>query len=194
MATAEAPSRSGRGWKVLSQASLVPEYERHPAATGLHQLAEIEDAARRNSSRATRQARMLAWVGTSLTLLALALAAAAGFGSLGDVVGQQTAAMIALASAVASAISAFVQSKNSGDALRTEAQVWARQADDVLDSLVAIVSHTPMRASEMRRSTLEALAQAREREPGRARSDAGRPASSNIGARRDSRNPDVDDL
>jgi hypothetical protein len=174
MPTAEAPSRKGRAWQVLTSTNLVPEYERHPAATGLHQLADIEAAAHSTALQTARRARMLGLAGTTLTLLALALAAAAGFGSLGDVVGQRTAAIIALASAVASAISAFVQSKSSGDALRTEAQVWSRQADDVLDSLVLIVSHTPMPASEMRQLTLEALEQAREREPGRAPTGAGR--------------------
>lgn len=165
--TSEPKVRWGRGWEVLSNNDLVPDVERHPAATGLHQLAEIEFRADLVARRKARHARMLGVAGTSLTLLALALAAAAGFGSLGDVVGQRTAALIALASAVVSAVSAFVQTKNSGDALRTEAQMWRHHADDVLDGLVGIVSRTPMPASELRRHAAAALSDARDREPTR---------------------------
>ena len=163
-------TRRGRGWQLLFDQSLDPEYERHPAAVGLHQLADLEVHAVYLAHRTQRKARMLTTAGTALTVLALVLAATAGFGSLGDLVGQKTTAVIALLSAVTSAVSAFVQSKGSGDALRTEAQIWRHQADDVLYDLVEIVSRLPMPASRLREQASKALRDARDRDPTRPRS------------------------
>ena len=108
-----------------------------------------------------------------LTLLALALAAIAGFGTLNDLVGPRTAAIIALASAVASAISAFVQTKASGPSLQMEADLWRHYADDVNDSVVSLVSRLPMSVQQFRERAEAALEMAREGDPTRVSSATG---------------------
>lgn len=168
MPSAEAPHRPGRAWAAVEQAGMQPEYEKHPAVTTLHRLAEMEYGADLRAKAKLRWARTMGIAGTLLTVLALALAAVAGFGSLNDLVGPRTAAIIALASAVASAISAFLQTKTSGPALLAEADIWRNYADDVHDSVVTLVSGLPLAVDEFRSRADAALQESRTKAPSRA--------------------------
>jgi hypothetical protein len=168
MPTAQAPNRPGRAWSVVQNVGMQPEYEAHPAAATLHRLADMEQSADHTAIRKAQWARAIGVSGTSLTLLALGLAAIAGFGSLNELVGPRAAAIIALASAVASAISAFLQTKASGPALQTEADLWRNYADDLNDSVVSLISRLPMTVDEFRSRADAALLESRTRAPTRA--------------------------
>ena len=172
MPTAKATDRPGRAWRAVETAGMQPEYERHPAAATLHRLADVEHAADLTAIRKARLSKAVGIAGTSLTLLALALAAIAGFGSLNEVVGARTAAVIAIASAVASAVSAFLQTKASGQALQAQADLWRNYADDANDAVVTLVSWLPMSVDEFRSRADSALAELRLRAPTRTHREA----------------------
>jgi hypothetical protein len=140
-----------------------------PALAGLVQLADMESSYASKAIHVGRKAALFGATSIFFTLAAVVLAAISGFTSLGDLVGQQKAAWIALSSAVAAAVSAFIQARASSTELRTEAESWQHLADDTNDDVVSIVSSLPMRLGTLKDETRLAIHRAREKEPSRRR-------------------------
>ena len=164
--------RAGRAWERLTQARLTPEQEPSPAATLLFELADREARADSTARRKRSEAALLSRATIGLTLAALALAAAAGVTGLGDLTSSRGAGWIAVASAVTSAVSAFLQTKVDTLELRLEGLRWRHHADDVVQSVVTLIAALPMETVAFRAAAEESLQRARDGDP--SRQDAGR--------------------
>ena len=164
---------SRRAWLVLERAGLKPQQHKGKTAlAGLYELADLEHEAGSNSLRLRRMAQGIGWVSVISGALAAVLAAIAGFGSLGDLVGSSTAAWISLASAVAASLSTVIQARDTSANLRRESGAWEVQSDKINDVVVTIVSDLPMKAPILAKRTTEAIKALRRSEPSRGAAEA----------------------
>jgi hypothetical protein len=117
------------GWLLHRRYELiVPKWDDSPYG---RQSAGLFGEALQSWRRYTRLKRLWAAWDYTLGSIAIALAAFAGFGSLGQLLGERTAAFITIGSGVAMGLATFLRSNEKRQRSEELAVAWERQMDDV---------------------------------------------------------------